>query len=75
LDLSFIPLGHIDISSRPYRRKAISRIIGVLYMIYSEEEAYMKRMPLSFHGSRPYGAAEDSLYYLVNAIFALEEAY
>ena len=75
LDISVIPLGSIDISTRPKRRKAVSRIVGVLGMIYAEEEAYMKRMPLSFHGSRLYGAADDSLYYLLNAISALYEAY
>ena len=75
LDIPVIPLGFIDISTRPNRRKAVSRIVGILGMIHAEEEAYMNRMPLNFHGSRPYGSADDSLYYLVNAIFALEEAY
>ena len=75
MDISVVPLGSIDISTRTNRRKAVSRIIGVLGMIYAQEEFYMKRMPLSFQCSRPYGAADDSLYYLLNAISALYEAY
>jgi len=73
--MSNIPLGSIDISTRPNRRKAVERIAGVLGIIYAEEEAYMKRMPLNFNNSRPYCNADNSLYYLINAIFALYEAY
>ena len=75
MPISSIPLSSIDVSSRPNRRKAVQRIIGILNMIYSEEKAYMNRIPLSFHGSRPYAHADDSLYYLINAISALDEAY
>lgn len=70
-----IPLGFIDISTRPSRRKAVSRILGILYMIHAEEETYMNRIPLSLRSGRAYADADDSLYYLINAIFALGEAY
>ena len=73
--LSNIPLGSIDISTRPNRRKAVARIAGVLGIIYAEEEAYMKRMPYNLKNSRNYDNADNSLYYLLNAIFALYEAY
>lgn len=75
LALSDIPLGSIDISTRPNRRKAVAHISGVLGIIYAEEEAYMKRMPLNLKNSRQYGNADNSLYYLLNAIFSLYEAY
>ena len=72
---SLIPLGVIDISSRPNRRKAVSRLIGVLGIIYAEEEAYMNRIPLSLHGGRAHSNADDSLYHLHNAIVSLYEAF
>jgi len=75
LDISIIPLGSIDISTRPNRRKAVSRIISVIGMIYAEEEAYMNRIPLNLKDSRYYANADDSLYYLLNAVSALYEAY
>ena len=75
LDLANISLGFIDISTRPSRRKAVERISGVLGFIYAEEEAYMKRIPLNLKNSQPYSNADDTLYYLINAIFALYEAY
>ena len=75
MNISIIPLGSIDISTRPNRRKAVSRIIGVIGMIYAEEEAYMDRIPINLKDSRYYGNADDSLYYLLNAISALYEAY
>ena len=75
MNISIIPLGSIDISTRPNRRKAVSRIIGVIGMIYAEEEAYLNRIPLNLRDSRYYGNADDSLYYLLNAISSLYEAY
>ena len=72
---SSIPLGFIDISTRPKRRQAILRISGVLSIIYAQELEYMNRIPLNLNGGRAHDAAGDSLYYLTNAIFALEEAY
>jgi len=75
LAISYLPLGSIDISSRPNRRKAVSRIIGVLTIICSEEEAYMSRIPLNLQGSDSYAAAEESADMLAEAIGYLNDAY
>lgn len=73
--ISYLPLGSVDISTRPNRRKAVSRIIGVLSLICSEEEAYMYRIPLNLQGGDAYAAAEESTVMLTEAICALVDAY
>lgn len=73
--ISSLPLGSIDISTRPNRRKAVDRIIGVLGIIYAEEEAYMERIPLNLKDSHVYACANDSLHHLISAILTLSDAY
>ena len=73
--ISFLPLGSVDISSRPNRRKAVSRIIGVLTIICSEEEAYIGRIPLNLQCGEAYAAAEESVDMLAEAIGYLNDAY
>ena len=73
--ISFLPLGSVDLSSRPNRRKAVSRIIGVLAIICSEEEAYMGRIPLNLQCGDAYAAAEESCNMLAEAIGFLTDAY
>lgn len=73
--ISYLPLGSIDISTRPSRRKAVSRIVGVLTLIYSEEEAYLNRIPTNLQGGEAYAAAEESTELLAEAIGSLIDAY
>lgn len=73
--ISNLPLGSIDISTRPNRRKAVSRIVGALTLICSEEEAYMGRIPINLQGGEAYAAAEASAEMLAEAIESLTDAY
>jgi len=70
-----VELGALDISTRPKRRRATAIIHAALNKIYSEEDAYMNRIPGNLQESDAYYAADDSLSYLLEAINALEEAY
>lgn len=69
------PLGSVDISTRPKRRIAVSKIVRLLNLIYSEEEEYLNRIPLNLQGGNAYDAAEDSLSCLIDAIDSLSDAY
>jgi hypothetical protein len=75
LAISNLPLGSIDFSSRPNRRKAVSRIVGILTLICSEEESYINRIPLNLQGGEAYAAAEESVVMLTDAIDSLLDAY
>lgn len=75
LAISNIPLGSVDISTRPNRRKAVSRIVGVLSLIYSNEVDYMNRIPINLQGGETYAAAEESSEMLAEAIESLMDAY
>ena len=70
-----VSLRPLDISTRPKRRRAVVHIINALGRIYSEEDAYLNRIPLNLQGSSAYAAADDSLSYLIDAINALSNAY
>jgi len=70
-----VVLGTLDISTRPSRRRAVSRIVHALGMIHSAEFDYLNRIPLNLHGGEAYAAADDSLDYLCEAIIFLDDAY
>lgn len=66
---------HMDISTRPNRRKAVAIIVRVLEAISKEEEAYMHRIPSNLQGCEAYEAAEYSTDQLADAISYLYDAY
>ena len=71
----FSVFSNLDISSRPKRRRAVSRIISVLELIRSEEEAYRDRIPDNFTASDAFANADISIDLLSDAVISLLDAY
>ena len=68
-------LGHIDVSTRRKRRRAVKLAIALLEQVRSAEEAHIEALMPETHGGDVYANAEDSLYTVVDAILMLSDAY
>lgn len=68
-------LSSVDVSTRRKRRGAVSLAIDLLEKIRFAEQKYLDRIPLNFHGSTAYVAAEDTVYNLIMTIVILSDAF
>ena len=66
---------NLDISSRPKRRRAVDLIIKQLSLIRDNESSYRDRIPDNLSDSDAALAADDSIDFLSDAIFSLQDAY
>ena len=65
----------VDCSTRGKRRKAVMLIIDIIERIRTSEEAYIERIPLNLQGSDAYGAAENSIIMIDEAIDVISSIY
>jgi len=63
----------LKMDTRPFRRKTLLKIIGILEELLAKEEEYKDAIPEQFESR--YEAAEQSCEQLSQAITCLEEAY
>ena len=63
----------LNLDTRPFRRKSLLKIIGMLEELLSKEEEYKDAIPEQFESRL--GASEQSCEQITQAIACLEEAY
>jgi len=68
-------IGHVDVSTRARRRKAVANIIILLKEIREAEETRMVKTPLNLQSGDAYAAADESVDAIIDAVSYLEGAY